>query len=156
MVIFSTISELGVRAVESGDMGYPTQSEAFCPYYHRAIELIGRRWAGVILMAMMSGIDRFGELVSAIPGLSDRMLSERLKELEAEGLVERVVIPKTPVRVEYHLTEKGRALGGVTEEITRWAHDWLVLPQEPATSDIYEEAGEKPGQTSERAAELAR
>ena len=107
-----------------------TESEAFCPYYHRAMELIGRRWTAVILRAMMSGVQRFGELVAAIPGLSDRMLSERLKELEVEGLVERVVIPEMPVRVEYHLTEKGRALSHVMDAVTQWAHDWLVLPEE--------------------------
>lgn len=124
-------------------MEHPTQSEAFCPYFHRAVELIGRRWAGVILMAMMSGVERFSDLVSAIPGLSDRMLSERLKELEAEGLVERVVIPEMPVRVEYHLTEKGRALGGVMEAITTWAHDWLVLPEKASVADCCGEDVEK-------------
>ncbi len=119
------------------------QSEAFCPYYHRAMELIGRRWAGVILMAMMSGVEHFSDLVSAIPGLSDRMLSERLKNLESEGLVRRVVIPETPVRVEYHLTEKGHALGGVVEAVTAWAHDWLVLPEQASTTDSCEDASEK-------------
>lgn len=104
------------------------------------MELIGRRWAGVILMAMMSGVERFSDLVSSIPGLSDRMLSERLKDLESEGLVRRVVIPETPVRVEYHLTEKGRALGGVVEAVTAWAHDWLVLPGKATTTDSCDEA----------------
>ncbi|MCL4368314.1 MAG: helix-turn-helix transcriptional regulator [Actinobacteria bacterium] len=107
------------------------------------MELIGRRWAGVILMAMMSGVERFSDLVSAIPGLSDRMLSERLKDLESEGLVRRVVIPETPVRVEYHLTEKGRALGGVVEAVTAWAHDWLVLPEKAAATDSRDETLEK-------------
>lgn len=119
------------------------QSEAFCPYYHRAMELIGRRWAGVILMAMISGVERFRDIISAIPGLSDRMLSERLKELEAEGLVQRVVIPETPVRVEYHLTEKGRALGNVVEAVTAWAHDWVVLPEKAGATDGCDETTEK-------------
>ncbi len=107
------------------------------------MELIGRRWAGVILMAMMSGVERFSDLVSAIPGLSDRMLSERLKDLESEGLVQRVVIPEMPVRVEYHLTEKGRALGGVVEAVTAWAHDWLVLPEQASANDSCDETAEK-------------
>lgn len=120
-------------------MEHPAESEAFCPYYHRAMEMIGRRWAGVILRAMMSGVERFGELVAAIPGLSDRMLSERLKEMEAEGLIQRVVIPDTPVRIEYHLTEKGRALGSVMEAVSTWAHDWLAVPEGTA-ADCDEEA----------------
>jgi DNA-binding HxlR family transcriptional regulator len=76
-----------------------TEREAFCPYYHRAVELIGRRWTGAILRAMLFGVSRFSDLAATIPGISDRMLSERLKELEAEGLVLRSVIPETPVRV---------------------------------------------------------
>lgn len=107
-------------------MAQPTDSEAFCPYYRRAVELIGRRWTGAILRALLSGVDRFSDLAATIPGISDRMLSERLKELEAEGLVVRTVIPDTPVRVEYHLTEKGRSLGDIMEALTIWAHHWLA------------------------------
>src|SRR5215211_2656837 len=85
----------------------------FCPVFHRAVELIGRRWTGAIVRALLLGTSRFSELTETIPELSDRMLSERLKELEAEGIVARTVIPVTPVRIEYHLTEKGRALAPV-------------------------------------------
>lgn len=102
----------------------------FCPYYHRAVELIGGRWTGAIIRAMLTGVTRFSELTQAIPGLSDRMLSERLKELEVEGVVERRVFPLTPVRIEYHLTDKGRALGGVVEAISGWAGDWMVVAPE--------------------------
>ncbi len=105
---------------------------AFCPYFHRAVELIGRRWTGAILRAMLGGVVRFSDLTHIIPGLSDRMLSERLKELEAEGIVERSVIPETPVRIEYRLTAKGHALGSVVEAVGDWAHDWLA--PEPAAS----------------------
>ena len=101
---------------------------AFCPVFHRAVELIGRRWTGAIVRALLAGANRFGELTETIPELSDRMLSERLKELEAEGLVARTVIPSTPVRIEYHLTEKGRALAPVFEAISQWSYAWLVLP----------------------------
>jgi DNA-binding HxlR family transcriptional regulator len=87
--------------------------------------LIGRRWTGAILRAQLSGATRFGDLAAAIPGLSDRLLSERLKELEAEGLVRRQVFPTTPVRIEYQLTDKGRALATVVAAISTWAHDWL-------------------------------
>lgn len=98
---------------------------AFCPYFHHAVELIGRRWTGAIIRAILCGVGRFGELTEAIPDLSDRMLSERLKELEAEGIVTRLVIPSTPVRVEYRLTEKGRALGPILAAIGHWAGEWL-------------------------------
>lgn len=107
----------------------------FCPYYHRAVELIGGRWTGAIIRAMLTGVTRFSDLTQAIPGLSDRMLSERLKELEVEGVVERRVFPLTPVRIEYHLTDKGRALGGVVEAISGWAGDWVVAtPEAPLRS----------------------
>jgi DNA-binding HxlR family transcriptional regulator len=101
------------------------QADSICPLYHRAIELIGRRWTGAILQVMRGGVVRFSDLAAAIPGLSDRMLSERLKELEAERLVERLVIPETPVRVEYRLTDRGVALGSVLDAVTAWAHRWL-------------------------------
>ena len=102
------------------------QSQAFCPYFHEAVELIGSRWTGAIIRAMLSGISHFTELKAVVPGLSDRMLSERLKELEAEGIVVRQVTPSTPVRVEYGLTEKGRALAEPIGSISAWANDWLV------------------------------
>jgi DNA-binding HxlR family transcriptional regulator len=97
-----------------------------CPLYHRAAELIGRRWSGAIIRAMADGAVRFGDLTLAVPGISDRMLSERLKELEAEGLVQRAVYPEHPVRIEYHLTEKGQDLGAVMDAIAAWAHRWLA------------------------------
>lgn len=106
----------------------PVIREAFCPYFHHAIELIGARWTGAIIRAMLTGMARFSELSEAIPGLSDRMLSERLKELEAEGIVLREVTPSTPVRVTYHLTDKGRALGAVMESVSVWAGEWLQAP----------------------------
>jgi DNA-binding HxlR family transcriptional regulator len=98
---------------------------AFCPYYHQAVELIGRRWTGAILRAMGTGLYRFTDLAVTVPGLSDRMLSERLKELESVGIVSRTVIPEMPVRVEYHLTDKGDALDSVMASISSWAQDWL-------------------------------
>jgi DNA-binding HxlR family transcriptional regulator len=106
---------------------------ALCTAYHRAVELIGRRWTGLILRVLLDGVERFTDIAAAVPGLTDRMLSERLKELEAEGIVTRTVIPETPVRVEYRLTERGRALGPVLDAITAWAHEWptessLVVP----------------------------
>lgn len=105
---------------------------AFCPIFHRAVELIGRRWTGAIVRALLRDVVHFSELARSIPDLSDRMLSERLKELETEGIVARVVVPSTPVRVEYRLTEKGRALGPVLDAIGDWAGEWLIAPAEAA------------------------
>ena len=99
-----------------------------CPRYHKAIELIGRRWTGAIIGALMDGPRRFTEILGAVGGLHDRLLSERLKELETEGIVERRVYPETPVRIEYGLTEKGRDLERAVSEVQRWADSWLAAP----------------------------
>lgn len=104
--------------------------EALCPLFHHSVELIGRRWTGAILRVLLNGQERFNGVAAAVPGLTDRMLSERLKELEAEGIVTRTVTPETPVRVEYHLTEKGQALGCVLDSIAAWAHTWLEEPHQ--------------------------
>jgi DNA-binding HxlR family transcriptional regulator len=98
---------------------------AFCPKFHKAVELIGRRWTGAILREMLAGRHRFSDIAAAVPGLSDRLLSERLKELECEGLITRTVLPETPVRIVYHLTGKGEDLAGVMDAIGGWAERWL-------------------------------
>ncbi|HEV8574225.1 MAG TPA: helix-turn-helix domain-containing protein [Dehalococcoidia bacterium] len=103
----------------------------FCPAYHRAVELIGRRWTGAILRALLADVTRFNEIAAAVPGLSDRMLAERLKELESEGLVLRTVTPCTPVLIEYRLTEKGRGLDSVVQAVAHWVETWPE--SEPAT-----------------------
>jgi DNA-binding HxlR family transcriptional regulator len=98
-----------------------------CPYYHQAIELIGRRWTGAIVGVLLNRTTlRFGEIAQAVPELSDRLLSERMKELEARGLVLRTVRPGRPVRVEYGLTEMGRELAPAVRELERWARRWLA------------------------------
>ncbi|HLT18080.1 MAG TPA: helix-turn-helix domain-containing protein [Thermomicrobiales bacterium] len=113
--------------------GSQSLDAAFCPYFHAAAELIGRRWTGAILRALLHDVRHFNEIKRSIPSLSPRMLSERLKELEAAGLIEREVIPTMPVRTEYHLTEKGRQLSPVIQAIEDWAHDWLVPDSTPST-----------------------
>jgi len=92
-----------------------------CPHFHAAIELIGKRWTGAIVWALTERPQRFGELLKAVPGLSDRLLSRRLRELEDEGLVEREVEPGSPVRVTYSLTEAGAGLGPALAELKAWA-----------------------------------
>jgi DNA-binding HxlR family transcriptional regulator len=96
-----------------------------CGRFHKASELIGRRWTGAIIFVMLRARCRFATLREAIPDITDRMLSERLQELEREGIIARVVVPETPVRVEYTLTKKGRALGKAIGAITDWAHTWI-------------------------------
>ena len=96
-----------------------------CPKFHKAVEIIGRRWTGAVLRVLLDGATRFNQLHVTIPGISDKMLSERLKELESEGIVRRVVVPTTPVRIEYHLTEMGQALRPVMEGIGAWASTWV-------------------------------
>lgn len=111
------------------------EAAVVCPRYHHAVELIGRRWTGAILMVLLQDTSRFTDIVQAVPGLSDRLLSERLKELEAEGIVQRIVHAETPVRIEYHLTDMGRDLSNVTEAVSCWAERWL-----PAQHEIEEPA----------------
>ncbi len=99
-----------------------------CPRYEHAIQILGKRWTGLLLDALMQGPKRFCELTSLVEGLSDRVLSDRLRELEVENVVKRVVYPQIPVRVEYELTEKGYALKPVVEAIHIWAEDWIEMP----------------------------
>lgn len=99
--------------------------EAMCPRYHQAIELIGARWSGAILRALLEGRSRYVEIKVVIPGLSDTMLAQRLRELEHHDILERSVQSSSPVRVEYHLTDKGRALAPVVEAVAEWAERWI-------------------------------
>ena len=99
--------------------------ESICPRYHKAVELIGRRWTGAIISAMLAGATRYHEIRDAVPDISDRMLAERLRELESEGVIARHVFPTTPVRIEYELSEKGRALEATIAAIGKWAQEWV-------------------------------
>jgi DNA-binding HxlR family transcriptional regulator len=102
-----------------------------CPRFHRAIELIGGRWTGALLRLLMGGRARFAELRDAIPEISDRMLSERLRILDVEGIITRHVLPDPPIRVEYELTQKGKELQKSLEAIGVWAERWIE-PSSPA------------------------
>jgi len=98
---------------------------SLCPRFHVAVELIGSRWSGAIIQCLLGGRARYNAIRATIPEISDRMLSERLRALEAEGVVTRIVVPESPVRVEYELTAKGRALQESIDAIGKWATRWI-------------------------------
>jgi DNA-binding HxlR family transcriptional regulator len=105
------------------DSGHPPK---VCPHFHAAVELVGKRWSGAILSALSDRPCRFRELNQAVPGLSDRLLSQRLREFEAEGLVERTVEPAPPVKVTYALTVKGADLDPALRELHAWGQRWMA------------------------------
>jgi DNA-binding HxlR family transcriptional regulator len=112
-----------------GDRGHPS----FCSRFHHAAELVGRRWNGAILQAVFSGRRRYADIRWAVAGLSDTMLAQRLREFEAEGILERRVLPTSPVAVEYSLTPKGQALAPVLDALRAWTHEWVTSPVDPAS-----------------------
>jgi DNA-binding HxlR family transcriptional regulator len=114
----------------------PSARASFCPHYQRAIELVGRRWSGTILRALLDRPLRFSEISTRIPQISDRSLSLRLKELEAETVLVRRVQATQPVSVSYELTEKGRALEAVISAVETWAHDWVAPAPAPAPEEV--------------------
>ncbi len=107
-----------------------TPLSGFCPRFHSAVELIGRRWTGAIIRALFSGRRRFSEIAGQIPGISDRLLAERLRELEEAGILRRKVDGGPPVRVDYLLTESGRELDSTMRALAGWAERWIPLPRE--------------------------
>jgi DNA-binding HxlR family transcriptional regulator len=114
--------------------GHQAFNAAYCPKFQAAVELIGRRWTGAVIRAMLGGSCRFGDILHRVPGLSDRLLSERLRELEGEGIVSRTVYPEIPVRIEYRLTDKGLELQQIIEAVDDWAGRWVVPPQVEAAA----------------------
>ena len=113
-----------------------------CSRFHRAVELIGSRWTGAIIQTLLQGKTRYALIKAAIPDITDRMLSERLRSLEAEDLVTRWVIADTPVRVEYELTEKGAELQNAMREIAAWAERWI--PAEVSQDQDPDDATDSP------------
>ena len=110
-----------------------------CPKYEKTVELLGKRWTGLILRSFMEGPRRCTEIKAYVEGLSDRLLSERLRELEEAGIVERRVHAQRPVLVEYALTQKGADLRRVVKAIQAWADQWEQIPEE--TPQMVEAAG---------------
>ncbi|SRR6267154_4216991 len=124
---------MATKPTISTEMTQLAPTGSICPRYEHAIQLLGKRWTGLLLDALMEGPRRFCELTATVEGLSDRVLSDRLRELEVEGVVERIVYPQIPVRVEYKLTEKGLALKPVVEAIHEWAEKWVMLPEDSSS-----------------------
>ncbi len=115
----------GAAGQRPAEAGTGAHAGGFCPRFHRAVELIGRRWTGAIIRTLIDGPRRFNELMATIPGLSDRLLSERLRELESEDLVRRTVDPGPPVAVRYELTCAGFELEPVVMALGTWAEKWI-------------------------------
>lgn len=99
------------------------KESSLCPRLSKAMELIGKRWTALIIYQLLDGPQRFNAIEHALP-ISGRLLSERLKELEKEGIVVREIYSEVPVRVEYSLTEKGKALEAAVKEIEEWSKSW--------------------------------
>ncbi|CAI8035120.1 HTH-type transcriptional regulator YodB [Geodia barretti] len=112
-----------------------------CPRYERAIEVLGKKWNCLIIRSMLSAPRRFSDISNYVEGLSDRLLSQRLQELEQSGIVERRVYDSKPVMVEYSLTEKGLGFRQVVEAIQRWADQWEANPMEEALARKYQPEG---------------
>jgi DNA-binding HxlR family transcriptional regulator len=101
--------------------------DQMCPRYEGAVQILGKRWTAMIVRTLLPRPRRFSDMTAIISGLSDRLLSERLKELEACGILERRVFAQTPVRIEYALTAKGLELEQVVEAIQKWADCWTPV-----------------------------
>ncbi len=123
MAVTSALGERPGRTA-AGHGRDESDQEGLCPKYQRAMALLGKRWTWLVLRVLLDGPCRFGDFPDRIRGISDPILSERLKELEAQGLVQRRVVPETPVRVEYALTQKGQGLRQVLMLLHRWAETW--------------------------------
>jgi DNA-binding HxlR family transcriptional regulator len=100
--------------------------KSICPRFEKAMTILSQRWTGMIIYQLLSGPQRFCTIESSI-GVSGRVLSERLKDLEIEGIVKRKVYPDTPVRIEYSLTDKGIALEPLMRDIEKWSQSWLEV-----------------------------
>jgi DNA-binding HxlR family transcriptional regulator len=106
------------------------EQKRMCVRFEKAVELLSKRWVALIVYSLLPGPKRFSDIEQHLPNLSGKVLSDRLRELELEGLIRRDVYPEMPVRIEYSLTEKGHALSPLFSSITDWAHQWVHLEDE--------------------------
>lgn len=94
-----------------------------CPKFEKAISLLSQRWTALVIYQLLARPQRFNEIQSSI-GISGKVLSDRLKELEQQGVVKREVIPETPVIIQYSLTEKGHSMEPILRTIEIWSQVW--------------------------------
>jgi len=113
------------------------EQSQLCPRFEKAVEILSKRWTALIVFQLLSGPQRFVGIEHALPNLSGKVLSDRLRELEAEGIVKRDVYPDIPVRIEYSLTEKGRAMSPLFAEIGNWATAWIDVPQSDEEKPVH-------------------
>jgi len=99
---------------------------AVCESFQEAAQLVGQRWVPQIVWVLLGGPRRYSTLRGAIPEISDTVLSDRLRELEAAGIVTRAVTPSTPVTIEYSLSDRGRDLANVIDGLAKWADRWAA------------------------------
>ena len=105
-----------------------------CPKFEKAISLLSQRWTGLLIYQLLSGTQRFSEIQSAV-GISGKVLSDRLKDLEIQGIIKREVFPETPVIIEYSLTEKGHSLEPIVKEIENWSQLWVSSEFDGSSED---------------------
>ncbi|MBM7601087.1 DNA-binding HxlR family transcriptional regulator [Virgibacillus halotolerans] len=95
-----------------------------CPKFEKAISLLSQKWTTLVIYQLLLGTQHFSEIRSAI-GISGKVLSDRLKDLENQQIVKREVIPETPVIIEYSLTEKGKSMEPIIRDIEKWSQFWI-------------------------------
>jgi len=99
-------------------------SNKLCPKMEHTLVLLGKKWTGLIVLSLLSGSQKFTEMEKFITGISPRLLTERLKELICENIIEKNVYPETPIKIEYKLTEKGIGLSATYKKISEWTEKW--------------------------------
>lgn len=112
--------ENGVLLMKKSEEVIQAKQQSACDSFHEMIEFIGKRWTGIIVYRLLDGPKRYHELLSEIHGISDRLLTERLRELEAHGIVRKNIADPTGRKVEYELTESGKELEDIIKAIMQW------------------------------------
>ncbi|MBF0779853.1 helix-turn-helix domain-containing protein [Granulicatella sp. 19428wC4_WM01] len=111
------------------EIEHAPQNQCICPKYEKIINILGKRWNGLIIEVLHQKDCRFSELAREIEGVSDRMLTERLRELEHEQIIEKNVMHEGKIISTYRLTEKGKALGLAMQPLKSWAGQWIGIDE---------------------------
>ena len=99
-------------------------SNELCPKVESSLNMLGKKWVGLIIYTLMSGPKKFSDMEKFIPGLSSRLLNERLKELEKLGVIKKTIYSESAIRIEYEITRKGLDLESTFKNIGEWADKW--------------------------------